>query len=133
MCIKYCIYKLIYHKLIVSLNAFHPVFSQGRIAVLGAHRQIMLSCIWLSLLLNGRAKKNSCMSAGDCCALFELKPHGTAILKISNQFDIKPLFGTALFGTATGFSCVRLLAPYSTAALGKSQTCAPFTSHDFVN
>ena len=28
---------------------------------LGAHRQLMLSCIWLSLLLNGWAKKNSCL------------------------------------------------------------------------
>ena len=28
---------------------------------LGAHRQIMLSCIWLSIILNGRAKKNFCV------------------------------------------------------------------------
>ena len=37
--------------------------------------------------------------------------------KISNRFDIKPLFGTALFGTHTGFNCVRLLIPFSTAVV----------------
>ena len=37
------------------------------------------------------------------------------------------LFGTGLFGTAAGFSCVRLLAPHYTAIV---QSSASFTSHD---
>ena len=55
------------------------------------------------------------LRAGDGSALFELAPRGTAIFLKSNKFDIKRLFGTALFGAATHLCCVRMLAPRGTA------------------
>ena len=80
-----------------------------------------------------RLSQEKLLSAGDCWALFELKPHGTAIFKISNQFDIKPHLAQRYLaqpGVLAVCACLRLITQQF---LGKSQSCAPFTSHDFVN
>ena len=52
------------------------------------------------------------LCTGDCSALSEFVPHGTAIVLISNQFDIKPVFGTS-----RDLSCARVLAPRGIAVV----------------